>query len=113
MNPETLKESEENSIPDTALLFEAQRKKYRGIALFLLILMGLSFLSVPVLFFLDASETLLTYAFYLMFFSVVVSALPVWLMNKCPACGKYQGRTAPETCCVCGAVLQKKKEDSH
>lgn len=98
------KESEE--IP---ILFENQKKKYKKLALFLLVLMALSFLSLPVLFFFNASSLLLTYAFYLMFFSVVVSALPVWLMNKCPVCGKYQGKTVPVKCVSCEAPLQKKE----
>lgn len=96
---------------EIAVLFENQKKKYKKLALVLLVFMGLSFLSLPILFFINVSPTLLIYAFYLMFFSVVVSALPVWLMNKCPACGKYQGKTAPKNCVSCKALLQRIQKD--
>ena len=64
---------------EIAVLFENQKKKYKKLALVLLVLMGLSFLSLPILFFLEASSLLLNYDFYFMFFSVVISAYPYGL----------------------------------
>ncbi|HCL56127.1 MAG TPA: hypothetical protein DHW82_03850 [Spirochaetia bacterium] len=107
MENEKLKENNRIEPEDFSPHYEAKVKKYRPLAIFFLITIGLSLLSPFVILALGVEKEFFQYIFVFIAVPLIITVPLVWNLNRCPACGKYMGTTPGVYCGKCGVRIRK------
>lgn len=104
-------EEKQNKIQDFSQEYQKQLSYYRPIAKFFVFLILGSILFPFIAWAFGFLEAIAPYFLSIFFFPLVLAVLPVYLMGKCPACGRYMGKNVATFCPKCGVRVREGKED--
>ena len=106
-----MSEEKKEKVPDYSKDFEKQLSYYKPMAKFFVILIFVSILFPFIALIFGFLESIAPYFLSIFFFPLVLAILPVYLMNKCPACGRYMGKSTLNFCPKCGVRIRHGKDD--
>lgn len=100
-------QEKKEEILDVSDIFEGKLKRFRPFAILFLALIVVGMIAPFIMLVADVNENFIKYFLLILIFPLILAILPVWMVSKCPNCGKFMGRTTGFYCSNCGAKIRK------